>query len=170
MVFDLSNNVNWSEEVISSARLYWERLDYQEQKSFNLDFVERIIRRISLFSEECPDCQELKKNLAKASQLVCQPSSDHTQKGEYLNQLNKVTKHLKKDHKLITERYYVKRLVSIAAVVGAAMVGLIFFLVSSGITLITMTAAWLVSIGRLFTSFIFGLYMDWRAKKKERLI
>jgi Flp pilus assembly protein TadB len=113
----------------------------------------------------------LKSELSRISHLLTGESGlNHTERRQYLTGMAQVTRHLNRKHRLVGERHYVKRFVSVAVALGLGLVGLGYLLLSLGITLIVFTLALPALVGRIVFSYLVGLFMDRRAKKRGRVI
>jgi hypothetical protein len=167
MAFDES----WCETIEARTRLCRERLSPKEQRLFRLEILPRLARRVDSFSDECSQCQQLKGELSHISQLLtCQSGLNHGERRQYVDVMTQVTRHLNRKHKLVGEWHYVKRFVSVAVALGLGLVGLGYLLLSLGVTLIVFTIALPALFGRIVFSYLIGLFMDRRAKKRGRVI
>ncbi len=89
-------------------------------KQLSLDLTEKIVHRLSSFSNECIECQEymhsLEVNIADIMKVVCQQEQNSLK--EYFTNLKSITAHLQKKHKLVTEGYYTGIYMSIGIALG----------------------------------------------------
>jgi hypothetical protein len=170
-VTDLVLDEAWCETIETRARVCRQRLSPREQRQFRLEILPRLARRVDSFSDECCQCQHLKNELSHISQLLTHRSGlNHNERKQYLSGMAQVTRHLNRKHRLVSERHYVKRFVSLAVALGLGLVGLGYLLLYLGVTLIVLTVALPALIGRIIFSYLVGLFMDRRAKKRGRVI
>ena len=161
----------WCETIEARASVCRQRLSPREQRKFRLEILPRLARRVDSFSDECGQCQHLKNELNRISQLlICRSGLTHEERRQYLSGMTQVIRHLNRKHRLVSERHYVKRLVSLAVALGLGLVGLGYLLLYLGVTLIVLTVALPALIGRIIFSYLVGLFMDRRAKKRGRVI
>ena len=170
-VIDVVVDEAWCETIEARTRVCRQRLSPREQRQFRLEMLPRLARRVDSFSDECYQCQHLKNELNRISQfLTCQSGLGHEERRQYLSGMAQVTRHLNRKHRLVSERHYVKRFVSMAVALGLGLVGLGYLLLYLGVTLIVLTVALPALVGRIIFSYLVGLFMDRRAKKKGRVI
>jgi len=170
-VIDVVVDEVWCETIEARTRVCRQQLSPKEQRQFRLEMLPRLARRVDSFSNECYQCQHLKNELSRISQLLmCHPGLNHEERKQYLSGMAQVTRHLNRKHRLVSEWHYVKRFVSIAVALGLGLVGLGYLLLYLGVTLIVLTLALPALIGRIIFSYLVGLFMDRRAKKKGRVI
>ena len=112
-----------------------------------------------MFSDLCEECRsnkEIISNLAGDIRNIIQFSDKEGSKF-HLKTIDDITKHLQKKHKLVTKGQYVSLFSSIGLAVG---MGAGFATDNAGIG---------TAIGTL-VCFLIGLYLDYKAKKEDRVI
>jgi uncharacterized membrane protein YccC len=131
-------------------------LSEKNAKRLNINFLERLIKRLESFSDNCMECKEYLEALDthindlrdKQNQLDAQDMKEHRQ------MVALISSHLEKDHKLLTEGYYTGIYMSMGTCFG-----LLF-----GLVIFDDMALWL-SIG-LCLGLVIGSVKDADAKKK----
>ena len=119
----------------------------------------RIARRVDDFSATCGECQTFKQEITvltgELGNLIQMPNKENRK--SYFKAINNFVKHLKKQHKLVTEGQYMAMLSGIGPVLGIAIGAT---LDNSGIG---------VAIG-VVIGLAIGRYLDNKAKKEGRVI
>ena len=162
---------SWLAETENRAAACNQRLSAREQRDFSLELLPRLAKRVDSFSEGCGECRSLQGEINRMSLLVSsQPVLNGNGRREYSTALARVTGHLNREHRLVVERHYVKRFVSVAASVGLGLVGLGFLLVYFGITAVVLTIAIPALLGRMAFGYLLGSFMDRRARNRGVVI
>jgi hypothetical protein len=148
------------EGMIEEIKRLKERMDHQITKKLQLDLLSRIIIRLGSFHIECDVCQKTLIELKEQLNLikVNQGQLSKTEMKEYFRKINNTVAHLQKQHKLVSEGYYM----GICMALGVSF-GLLF-----GTVLYSVSAIG-VSIGMCFGLAI-GNGLDADAKKKGKTI
>jgi hypothetical protein len=137
-----------------------ERIGEKYAKQLNTKLVERVIKRLGSFSVGCKECEKhllaLDGQIEKLKGKQCQ--FEKVDFKEQRLQVNAVTSHLQKEHKLITEGYYMTTYMSIGMSIGLIFGLLLFDNVGLGLP-------FGLSIG-----IAIGVSMDADAKKKGMTI
>ena len=162
---------DWVKNITAEIGDLKSRLGPSETRKYKLPMLLRISDRVAEYCTECQQCRQfkgqitgLKENLKDAS-----PMTDATRKG-HLKTIEIITRHLKKEHKLVEERHYLKRFVSIAVAGGISLIAFGYMLLSFGITLLVIGITLPALFVRLIFGYTLGFFMDRRAKKKGRVI
>jgi len=90
--------------------------------------------------------------------------------GNYLTTIKSITKHLKRKHRLVGEKQYVKRFVSIGAAFGLSLVISGYVLINFGITVLVLSITLPALVIRVIFGYAVGYLLDKRAKKQDRVI
>jgi hypothetical protein len=90
--------------------------------------------------------------------------------GNYLTAIKGITKHLKRKHRLVDEKQYIKRFVSIAAAFGLSLVMSGFVLINFGITVLVLSLTLPALVIRVIFGYAVGYLLDNRARKQDRVI
>jgi len=119
----------------------------------------RITKRVDGFSTTCGECQTFKQEITvltgELGNLIQMPNKENRK--SYLKTINNLVKHLKKQHKLVTEGQYMGMWSGIGPALGIAIGAT---LDNSGIG---------VAIG-VVIGLAIGRYLDNKAKKEGRVI
>lgn len=99
-----------------------ESVGEKHEKRLNAKLLIRLIRRLEVFSGKCEVCRnelsELTEHIHKL--LDKQGSFEKNDWDEHRKQLNTITAHLQKEHKLVTEGYYMSNYMTFG--IGLGMV------------------------------------------------
>jgi F0F1-type ATP synthase membrane subunit c/vacuolar-type H+-ATPase subunit K len=109
---------DWLEKTTDKIHSYKQKLNKNEYKKHKLDFVERLAKRVSQFSDQCGECYQFQgeitymlRNLEGMMQLSPLVKKNYNQK------INGMGNHLRKKHKLVKAGTYL----AIGNAVGAAL-------------------------------------------------
>jgi hypothetical protein len=105
-----------------------EGLGEKQVKQLNLKLLERAIIRMGSYSKDCKECEKfltvLKDHIKNLKKKNGQFGKEDMK--EHRRQLDLMISHLQKDHKLVTEGYYVSMYMMMGSGVGLVL-GLITF-------------------------------------------
>ena len=156
---ELEVQSEWYSRIVKELNLYKASLGESEYKKYKLDLLLRIAKRVDSFSAICGECQLFQPEITGLVQdlgnIVQIP--DKTARKRYFKVVDAFTKHLQKQHKLVTKWQYFSMWSGIGMGIGV-VVGAAFD--NSGIGTAIGTA-----IGILI-----GLAMDFKAKREDRII
>lgn len=135
-------------------------MDVKTAKSFNMELLERIIKRVDSFAPECEECSKTLKELEEhINRLkVKQGNFDKNDFRENSAKMNNIISHLQKQHKLITEGTYLGTYMCFGVSIGVVFGLTIFHNLALG-----------MPIG-MCLGIALGSAMDADAKKKEKTI
>ena len=116
----------WYEDIARIIGSYRASLSQKEQKKYKLDLLLRLAKRVDEFSPGYGQCQVFQQeitefvrglgNLVQMPKQVTDKESKH-----YKNMLNTITKHLQKQHKLVTKGHYLGICMAIGSGIGVAL-------------------------------------------------
>jgi hypothetical protein len=166
----MSKNGNSTEkatgEIIRAKEL--PVLDYNR---YRLPRLLRLTRRVTTFSPECDICRGLQVQITQlGTNLPDQLPMTRQSLKEYLHLMKSITRHLKRSHGLVEERFYVKRYIFIGFTFGISIVLLGLILLSFGITLLALNITVTALITRVMFGYTVGYFLDRNAKKQGRVL
>jgi len=150
---------NWYDDIVKEINLYQDSLNKKVSKKYKLDLLLRIAKRVADFSTQCGQCQMFQQDittLTKELSYLLQAQNKEAQK-RYFKTIGNITKHLQKQHKLVTKGQYIGICMAIGAGIGAALGAV---LGNAGIG-----PALGITIGLAI-----GSYLDKKAQKEGRVI
>lgn len=102
------------------------KINEEDSKKLDLDILERIIKR--LYSFECEECNKYLEEINYQISIINQDNSDLSEIDikKYNELKNNIISHLQKEHKLVTEGYYLGICLSLGLSIGL-LVGTIIF-------------------------------------------
>jgi|GEM_PF-721202 len=132
-------------------------------KQLNLKASRQVLNRLEAFSEECEGCQMLLEGYYDDLKALAQKDSlDRLDVKLFRKMHQNAVNHLTKEHKLVTENYYMSLYLPLGLMFGVIF-GLLFFNnMSGGFALFTGVG---LSVGVAI-----GINLDQNAKKKDRVI
>jgi len=150
---------NWYEDTTREINLHKDTLSQKGQKKYKLDLLLRVAKRVADFSTECGECQmfqqeitTLTKELGYSLQLL----NKETRK-RHSRTIGNITKHLQKQHKLVSKGQYIGIGMAIGVVTGTAL--------GAALDNASIGPAIGTAIGLAI-----GAYLDNKAKKEGRVI
>ena len=150
---------SWYDKTVKEINLYKDTLNQKDQKKYKMDLLQRVARRVDYFSTSCGQCQlhqqDINSLITELSLLTQMPSKEGIK--NHSRKINNMVKHLQKEHKLVTEGYYMGIGVAIGIGVGTAL-GAVTEKTGIGTAIGT-------GIG-----IAIGAYLDKKAKKEDRII
>lgn len=104
------------DDVLEQLKQLMQTLDAKIIKKYNLLQTERIIHRLCSFTD-CNECRTFLDQFGSHLKEISADPKARVNKG-YLEFIRKVTDHLYKGHKLITEGYYTSLYLAIGLAIG----------------------------------------------------
>jgi len=148
----------WYDGIVKEINLHKDTLGKKDAKKYKLDLLLRVANKVDSFSSQCGECQMSQQDITTLTQglgYLAQWSKERRK--SHFKTIDTIIKHLRKQHKLITEGHYIgiglAIGIGIGAVLGAA-------LGNPGIGPAIGTAIGLA----------IGSYLDKKAKKEGRVI
>lgn len=144
--YGIERRINYQKDTLSEK-------DYRKYK---LDLLLCLARRVGSFSALCTECQNRKQEItALTNDLANLSLMSKAARKSYFKALGDITKHLQKQHKLVTEGQYIGIGMAIGGAIGVALSAV---LEGGGLPIG-------IGIGAAF-----GFYLDAKAKKEGRVI
>jgi hypothetical protein len=162
---------DWVRNISAEIGDLKNRLSPSEIRKYKLPMLLRISDRVAEYCTECQQCRQFQDQITRLTENLkdTSPMTDTARKG-HLKTIEFITQHLKKEHKLVEERHYLKRFVSIAVAGGISLIAFGYMMLNFGITLLVISITLPALFVRLIFGYILGFFMDRRAKKKGRVI
>ncbi len=150
---------DWYNRTATEINLYKDTSNKKKSKKYKLERLLGVANRVDEFSSYCGECQMFQQEVTSLAQdlgnLMQLPGKERRK--SHIKKINNIVKHLKKEHKLITEGYYRGMGMMIGPVMGTS-IGAAFDNTVAGIAIG-------VAIG-----FVIGNYMDKKAEKEGKVI
>ena len=144
--YGIDKRINWQKDTLSEK-------DYRKYK---LDLLLCLARRVDSFSALCAECQSRKQEItALTNDLANLSLMSKAARKSYFKAIGDITKHLQKQHKLVTEGQYIGIGMAIGSGIGVALSAA---LEGAGLPIG-------IGIGTAF-----GFYLDAKAKREGRVI
>ena len=150
---------SWYDSIAKQIDQLKVTLSEKYYKKYKLRMLLCIADRVAEFSPECGQCQIFQQDISTLTQDVHNiiQLADKQKKKTHLKTIDNIVKHLRKQHKLITEGYYVGICMAIGAGLGVAL-GAAMPNIGTGIP---------IGIG---IGLAIGTALDAKAKKEGRII
>jgi len=149
---------DWYNRTAKVINLHKDTFSKKDSKKYKLDLLLRLVRRVDDFSATCGECQMFQPEITKLAEgLYYTFNMPKEESKSYSKTISDITKHLKKQHKLVSEGQYMGIGIAIGVGIGTAL-GAIFDNPGAG-----------TPIG-IAIGFAIGRYMDNKAKKEGKVI
>ncbi len=150
---------NWYNRIIKEINPHKDTLSKKDAKKYKLDLLLRVAKRVDDFSSYCGECQMFQQEITKLTQdlgyLLQMPNKEGRK--SYSKAINNIVKHLKKEHKLVSEGQYMGIGLAIGIGIGTAL----------GTALDNSGAGTAIGTG---IGLAIGSYLDKKAKREGRVI
>ena len=155
----MHGNSDWFNNVKKQIDILKDTLGDKEYKKFKLRLLLCIAERINEFSSMCGECQLFQQELSTLVQDIPNLISLHDKERQksYFRTIDKISKHLQKQHKLVPEGYYIGIGMAIGSGIGVAL-GAAFEQVGGGIP---------IGVG---IGLAIGSALDAKAKREGRIL
>jgi len=152
----------WYEDIAKIIGSYQVSLSQKEQKKYKLDWLLRLAGRVDEFSLGCGQCQVFQQEITDFARglgnLVQMPKQVTDKENKrYKKTISTITKHLQKQHKLVTKGHYLGICMAIGSGIGVAL--------SAGLDKAGVGMPIGIAIGVAI-----GSALDAKAKKEGRVI
>ena len=152
-------NTNWYNGIKKQIELLENSLSEKDYKKFKLHLLLCVAERVDQFSSECGQCEIFKQDVTTLIQDVGNLAqiADKAWRKAYFKSMNKVIGHLQRQHKLVTEGYYIGVFMAIGSGLGVAL-GAAMDEVGGGIP---------IGVG---IGVALGAALDYKARKEGRVL
>ncbi|HSQ87815.1 hypothetical protein [Romboutsia sp.] len=116
------------EKLINNLEELKQEIGDKNTKLFNLILLERIIKRLISFNYNCKECKKYTIDLNNHINKLKEKHGQFNKRDfkEHKSKINGIISHLQKEHKLVTEGYYVGIYMSMGISLGLVF-GLLLF-------------------------------------------
>ena len=161
----------WYDGINKQISIQENQLGFSNQGKWRFPLLRRLSKRVDGFSRECEECQGIKRQLEELCRyLAHQQGIVRKEYKNYQATIKRISHHLKLKHRLINEKQYIKRFVSVSFIFGLTLILLGYVLLYFGNTLLALSITIPALFGRVIFSYAIGYLLDTRAKKQGRVI
>ena len=155
----MTTDNSWYDGIKKQIELLKDTLNERDYKKYKLRLLLCVAERLVQFSPECGQCQLLRQDVTTLVQDVGNlvQMTDREKRKTYFKSVKRIVGHLQKQHRLVTEGYYMGIGMVIGTGIGVAL-GAAMDTVGSGIP---------IGIG---IGMAIGAALDIKAKKEGRVI
>ena len=150
---------DWYNHTAAEINQYQDTLSKKDSKKYKLDLLLRVANRVDDFASYCGECQMFQQEVTALAQdlgnLIQLPGNERRK--SHIKQIDNIVKHLKKEHKLVTEGYYR----GMGMIMGPA--------IGTGIGAASDNTGVGIAIG-VAIGLVIGSYLDKKAEKEGRVI
>jgi len=150
---------DWYDGIAKKVGELSNTLSGKDYRKYKLDLLLCIAQRVDGFFSECPQCQAFRQDITTLTQdagNVVQIADRESRKA-YFKAINSIIGHLQRQHKLVTEGYYMGICMALGAGLGVAL-GTAMDYIGSGIP---------IGVG---VGVVIGVALDTKAKKEGRIL
>ena len=119
----MNDKSNWLDGIAKQINQLKDTLSEKDYKKYKLRLLLCVAERIAEFSPECGQCQLFQQDISTLTQEVesiIQLANKDKRKA-HVQTINRIIKHLKKQHKLVTEGQYMGIGIAIGSGIGVAL-------------------------------------------------
>jgi hypothetical protein len=155
----VSGNRDWHGNIVKQLNELKSTITDKDYKKFKLNLLLCVAQRVAEFSTGCGQCMLHQQDVATVSRDLGNIIQLNDKEGRkaYHKTINKIIGHLQKQHKLVTEGYYMGIFMAIGTGFGVA-IGAVTDNVGSGIP---------IGVG---VGVAIGVALDAKAKKEGRIL
>ena len=155
----MNSKSNWYDGIAKQINQLKDTLSEKDYKKYKLRLLLCVAERIAEFSLQCGQCQIFQQDISTLTQDVGNiiQVADRDKRKAHLKTLNGIIGHLRKQHKLVTEGYYMGIGLAIGSGIGVAL-GAAMPNIGTGIP---------IGVG---VGMAIGAALDAKAKKESRVI
>ena len=149
----------WYEDIEKQVGRLRNSLTERNYKKYKLRMLLCVAERVAQFSPVCEQCQILQQDVVTLAQSAGNTDEMYHKESrkQYFKSMNRIISHLQKQHKLVTEGYYMGICIVFGTAIGLP-IGIANGNVSLGLTL------------GLPIGLVIGLSLDTKAKKEGRVL
>ena len=155
----MSDNRDWQNGIAKQINELKSRITDKDYKKFKLNLLLCVAQRVAEFSTGCGHCMSHQQDVVTVTRDLPNLIQINDKKGRkaYHKTLNRIIGHLQKQHKLVTEGYYMGIVMAIGTSFGVT-IGAVTDNVGSGIP---------IGVG---VGVAIGAALDAKAKKEGRIL
>ena len=155
----MDSKSNWHDGIAKQIDQLKVTLSEKDYKKYKLRMLLCVAERVAEFAPECGQCQLFQQDISTLTQDVVNiiQLADKDKRKAHLKTINRIISHLRKQHNLVTEGYYVGMWTGIGVALGLP-IGIHLGHIASG-----------MPIGMVIGIAI-GTSLDAKAKKEGRVI
>ena len=155
----MNNKSDWLDSIKKQIALLKDTLSEKNYKKYKLSLLLCIAERVTQFYPICGQCQILQQDISTLTQDVGNlvQLADKERQKSYFRTIDKISKHLQKQHKLVNEGYYLGIGMAIGSGIGVAL-GAALEKIGGGIP---------IGVG---IGLAIGVALDAKAKKEGRIL
>jgi hypothetical protein len=161
----------WYDGINKQISIQKNQWDFLDQRKWKIPLLKRLSKKVDSFSRECDECQRIKHQLESLGWYLAHKQGIVRQEYKnYQSTIKRIVYHLKRKHRLVNDRQYVKRFVATSFVLGLVLILFGYILLHFGITILVLSITIPALFGRIIFSYAIGHLLDIRAKKQGRVI
>ncbi|MFC1978201.1 hypothetical protein ACFLWS_08105 [Chloroflexota bacterium] len=155
----MNSKGSWYDGIAKQINQLKDTLSEKDYKKYKLRLLLCVAERMAEFSPECGQCQLFQQDISTLTQNVGNlvQVGDRDKRKAHLKTINRMIGHLRKQHKLVTEGYYMGIVMVFGSAIGVAL-GAVTDTIGGGIP---------IGIG---AGTGIGAALDAKAKKEGRVI
>ena len=114
---------DWYNRTATEINQHKDTLNKKDSKKYKLDLLLRVANRVDDFASYCGECQMFQQEVTSLAQdlgnLIQLPNKERRR--SHIKKIDHIVKHLKKEHKLVTEGQYIGIGLAVGVGIGTAL-------------------------------------------------
>lgn len=129
----MDNHNDFHEDILKEIDRHKGTFSKKDNKKYKVGLLLRQAKRVNVFSPDCEECERLQETIKHLSDSLADiQQSDKKARKNYFHAISNVSKHLRKQHNLIPEGYYIE-LGTVYGLCFGASFGVVFGHVAIGV-------------------------------------
>ena len=158
-IYNVKDRSDWYGDIARRISELDNTLSQKDYKKYKLDMLLCVAQRVNEFSPMCTECHMFKQDIMSLTRDISNlvQTADKERRKAYFRAINKVMGHLQRQHKLVTEGYYMGLCMALSSGLGLA-IGAAMDSIGAGVPL---------GVG---AGMVIGVALDAKAKKEGRVL
>ncbi len=165
------NEADWVRRVSGHFGAAATRMDRSARKRYKMSLLISCARRVAAFRPGCEECRSLQQRIDRlAEEVGSPPGLSRARVMNHLDVVKAATRHLRRNHHLVSKQHYVKSMLVVAGAIGIStvVVGLVLLNLGIGVLVLNVTLPALAF--RIVFGYTIGRLLDRRAKRRGLVI
>ncbi len=155
---------NWIVRIHNNLKINGESVNSKDYVFFNVEMIEKAARHTVKFIKSCQTCQQNKDELLALSEQFPQMLDTISGRRQFTNRLDKVLKHLRKEHGIYPKGYFTGLYTMVGVLTGFAV-----SLIVTSLKILSFFSSMLIFLGLgTIIGWIWGLSKDGKIARSQK--
>ncbi len=155
---------NWIVRIHNNLKINGESVNSKDYVFFNVEMIEKAARHTVKFIKSCQTCQQNKDELLALSEQFPQMLDTISGRRQFTNRLDKVLKHLRKEHGIYPKGYFTGLYTMVGVLAGFAV-----SLIVTGLKILSFFSSMLIFLGLgTIIGWVWGLIKDGKIARSQK--